>query len=166
MLQVELRELLGVGEATPETRAEKGAFGAVWAATSVTRTVLVVDDDETIRELVAAVLQYQGYRLRTAGSGLEGLSILRQQRVDLLITDVEMPLLDGRQLARRARRLRPHLPILFVSGGTVATSLERNVHGGPCALLRKPFTFARLVSLVEELLRRSSAVAQFPRAAG
>ena len=166
MLQTELRELLGVGEPTSETRAEMGAFGAPGAATSAFRTGLGGHHYETIRELVAAVLEYRGYRLRTAGSGLEGLSILRQRRVDLLITDVEMPLLDGRRLARRARRMRPHLPILFVSGGTVAAGAERSMHGGPCALLRKPFSFARLVSLVEELLRRSSAAVQSPRVAG
>ena len=166
MSSAEPQKTLEVSEPTLDTCAGKGAFGAQWAATSPARTVLIVDDDEAVRELVAAVLGYRGCRVYAAANGLEGLLTLQQQRVDLLITDLQMPLLDGRRLARRARHIRPHLPILLISGGSAAAGGKRSALGGRCPLLRKPFSFAVFVDLVEDLLTRSRAAARFHIAAG
>jgi DNA-binding NtrC family response regulator len=166
MLQVELRKKLGAGKPTLETCAEMDACGALRTVADTAENVLIVDNEETSRELAAAILAYQGYRVHTAANSLEALTTLRRQRVDLLIAGLEMPLLGGRWLAGRARRIRPHLPVLFMAGRAATTDAERHVRGGQCAVLHRPFSFVGLVELVEDLLTHSTVCARFPRAVG
>ena len=79
-------------------------------------TVLAVDDEPLIRELLMCVLDMLGYMYLTAASGEEALERLRSgAKVDLLISDIRMPGMDGTALAREVRELMPDLPILFVS---------------------------------------------------
>lgn len=153
MLPVNLPKILRFGETTPGIGAlivERQ--GARPAATTTTETLLVVDDDETIRELVAAILECRGHAVYTAPHGAKGLSLLREVPVDLLITDLDLPLMDGRELARRGRLVRPGLPILFMSGGLSGPEFERLLPEPPCSILYKPFSFAALVDEVEKLL--------------
>jgi CheY-like chemotaxis protein len=122
------------------------------AATTTTETLLGVDDDETIRELVAAILECRGHGVYTAPHGAKGLSLLREVPIDLLVTDLDLPLMDGRELARRGRLVRPGLPILFMTGGIETPELERSLPEPPHSLLFKPFSFTALVGEVERLL--------------
>ncbi|WP_286773015.1 GAF domain-containing protein [Sphingomonas sp. 66-10] len=116
--------------------------------------VLVVEDDAEVRAFSADVLRDAGYQVLEAGDGAAALRILerRNQRVDLLFTDVVMPGLSGRELSDRARQLRPNLKVLYTSGYT------RNaiVHGGRLdpgvELLPKPFTSRSLMLRVRDLL--------------
>jgi CheY-like chemotaxis protein len=119
-------------------------------------TVLVVDDEATIRELVAAILRRRGYRVYTAADGLGGLALVHAHAIDLVITDIEMPALSGRELASHVWRLRPRTPILFISGSYSDADLECNALGGPKGFLGKPFSLATLLEHVEDLLMRSA----------
>jgi len=165
MLPTEVRAKLGGHVSRLETGAAMGACRPLQTAADTAENVLVVDDEEASRELAAAILAYQGYRVHTAANGLEALGVLRRQRVDLLIAALDIPLLDGQWLAGRARRIRPHLPILFLAGSAATAGVERNARG-QCAVLHKPFSFVGLVELVEDLLTRGVARVRFPRAVG
>jgi two-component system, cell cycle sensor histidine kinase and response regulator CckA len=120
------------------------------ASPTGTETVLLVEDEDAVRSLSRRVLQARGYKVLEARNGQEGLSIGRQYsgQIDLLITDVTMPFMNGRQLAERLVPLRPTLKTLFMSGYTDET-LELEARR---SFLQKPFTPAGLVRKVREVL--------------
>jgi CheY-like chemotaxis protein len=118
-------------------------------------TVLVVDDDATVRLLIVEVLTEHRYRLIEAGDGVSALRVLeaRQQRIDLLVTDVGLPGgMNGRQLADAARQLRPELKILFITG-YAENAVVGNGHLDPgMAVLAKPFAMSSFANKVREIL--------------
>jgi len=85
-------------------------------------TVLFAEDETPIRDSVAQLLSMDGFRVLKAEDGYEALRLLAQEDVDLLFTDIVMPGLDGIELARRARRIRPDLKIMFVTGYSAKAS--------------------------------------------
>jgi len=85
-------------------------------------TVLFAEDETPIRDSVAQFLSMSGFRVLKAEDGYEALRLLTQEDVDLLFTDIVMPGLDGIELARRARRIRPNLKIMFVTGYSAKAS--------------------------------------------
>lgn len=117
-----------------------------------TRTVLLVDDQRAIRELIELALSERGYRVLSAAGAAEALLIAEQQAtsIDLLLTDVVMPKMRGPELARRILALRPGLPVLFMSGYTGDALADTGIDPG--LLLEKPFGTDLLVTRVEELL--------------
>jgi CheY-like chemotaxis protein len=114
------------------------------------KTVLVVDDEEIVRNLIARMLSEDGYRVLTASDGFEALRILAQPvgPVDLLLTDLRMPGMSGEQLARCAGELVPAARFLFVSGFFPSVPDSRL----PGPLLPKPFSRADLLALVAWLV--------------
>ena len=108
-------------------------------------TILVVDDDIEIREIVKHQLERAGYAVATATDGEEGLNFFRQyrSRIVLLLTDISMPNMNGVDLADRVLHLEPDLPVLFMSGN--APNVCRGL-----GCLCKPFTAPELVSRVSE----------------
>ena len=117
-------------------------------------TVLVVDDEPTIRMLVTDVLEELGYEALEAADGIRGLEILRSgARVDLLITDVGLPGgINGRQLADAGRAIRPDMKILFITGYAENAivgngQLEKDMH-----VLTKPFSVEGLAVLIRDLI--------------
>ncbi len=118
-------------------------------------TVLVVDDDSTVRMLIAEVLTENHYRLIEAGDGVSALRVLEatQQRIDLMVTDVGLPGgMNGRQLADAARQLRPELKILFITG-YAENAVVGNGHLEPgMAVLAKPFAMSSFANKVREIL--------------
>ncbi len=117
-------------------------------------TVVVVDDEATVRMLVAEVLGELGYRTLEAGDGAAGLRLLDGAgRVDLLITDVGLPGgLNGRQVADAARRLRPGLKVLFITGYAEAAVVGHGHLDAGMHILTKPFTLDALGARVKELV--------------
>jgi two-component system, cell cycle sensor histidine kinase and response regulator CckA len=127
---------------------------------SGTETILLVEDEEAVRKLVRRTLEKQGYELLVAATGTEALEILQShsQRIQLVITDVIMPQMGGRQLAERLKELHPKIGILFVSGYTESSVLRSgNLTEGE-AFLQKPFTPLALARRVRELLDQSNGV--------
>jgi PAS domain S-box-containing protein len=114
--------------------------------------VLVVEDEEVVRGLVRQVLTSDGYEVLTAADGDEALDLADGVQLDLLLTDLTMPGIGGRDLADRLRASRPGLKVLFMSGYADEAVLD----GPPAAgtsFLEKPFTFETLSRQVRELLR-------------
>ena len=127
---------------------------------SGTETILLVEDDEAVRKLVRRTLEEQGYRLLVAASGTEALKIVQGHsgRIHLVISDVVMPQMGGRQLAERLKAARPEIRVLFVSGYTENSILRSgNLVEGE-AFLQKPFTPLALARRVRELLDQANGV--------
>jgi DNA-binding NtrC family response regulator len=118
------------------------------------RTVLVVDDENDILILVKLMLETHGYRALLAYGALDALQLLGQDnlKVDLLLTDVLMPGMDGTDLARIARELRPGLPILFMSGFVDTDAVRLKIWDDGVRFLRKPFNEDTIVGNICELL--------------
>jgi hypothetical protein len=110
-------------------------------------TILVVDDETGIRELLRKILQRERYRVLEAGSAEDAVAVARGQTIDLLITDVMLPGIHGPELARRMQQSAPRLKTLFLSGYTGSQSIPP---GAP--FLAKPFTLGALLEKVREAL--------------
>jgi PAS domain S-box-containing protein len=117
-------------------------------------TVLLVEDDEAVRSLVRAVLEVRGYTVLAASDGREAVALGRSfaGRIDLVVTDVVMPELGGREAAEELTRMRPELKVLFVSGYTDDAVVRHGVREAEVAFLQKPFTPAALAARVREVL--------------
>lgn len=119
----------------------------------VSETVLVVDDEDLVRENVSENLRQAGYRVIEANGGPQALEIFSNPPcpIDLLLTDLTMPQLDGRELAREISRRAPELPILFMSGYSQALfHVQRS--DAPHAFIQKPFTAQELLTSLRRLL--------------
>jgi CheY-like chemotaxis protein len=129
---------------------------APFAHTSAGETILVVDDEPTIRMLIVDTLGELGYACAEAQDGPAGLKILQSgARIDLLITDVGLPGgLNGRQVADAARVLRPDLKVLFITGYAENAVLNHGHIQHGMEVLTKPFAVADLAGRVDRLLRR------------
>ena len=117
-------------------------------------TVLVVDDEPTIRMLVSDVLAELGYASLEAGDGAAGLAVLRSsRRIDLLVTDVGLPGgMNGRQVADAARELRPGLKVLFITGYAESAAVGGTDLGAGMGVLTKPFAMDDLANRIRGLL--------------
>ena len=121
------------------------------------RPVLVVDDDDALRDLVATILSEEGYAVRTAASAAEALSAAQRERPGVVLMDVNMPGLDGLSACRLMRdddRLKP-LPVVIMSAQPVGGDQLR--HARANYFLSKPFNIADLVNEVERCVGQHAA---------
>ena len=115
-------------------------------------TILVVEDSSAIRNMVCGMLSQTGYTCLEASDGAEALQLLEGTRdVELVLTDVVMPNMDGTELARRLATVRPDLRILFMSGYT-DDALVQSIGRRSPLFLPKPFTASALVEKVNQAL--------------
>jgi PAS domain S-box-containing protein len=122
-----------------------------------TETILLAEDDPSLREMSATLLRRLGYTVLTAVDGIEALS-LKQQRdighIDLLFTDVVMPHMSGKELSDRIQRIYPQTKILFTSAYTENAIVHHGVLNPGVMLLQKPFTPSALANKIREVLDR------------
>ncbi len=130
------------------------------AAPGEGETVLVIDDEPTIRELVVEILEDNGYVAIQAADGASGLKILTSDiRVDLLITDVGLPGgINGRQVADAARVTRPLLKVLFITGFAENAAFRNGLLGPGMEVITKPFVMAALGNKIRALIDRQDVV--------
>ncbi|MCG3211899.1 MAG: Sensor histidine kinase RcsC [Anaerolineae bacterium] len=119
-------------------------------------TILLAEDEETVRFLLRRTLQDEGYTILEARSGSEALSLAahHQGQIDMLLTDVIMPQMSGRELAELLKTQRPQLKVLFISGYTNDAMVRHGVQAAEINLLFKPFSPGQLVSRVREVLNK------------
>jgi hypothetical protein len=122
-------------------------------------TVLVVEDEDGVRELVRQILEQHGHAVLTARHGRDALLIAEryERRIDLLVTDVVMPEMGGGELVERLAALRPGLKVLYISGYTNDEVLRRGVQGAGTGFLHKPFSADTLMLRVREVLKAAPA---------
>jgi two-component system cell cycle sensor histidine kinase/response regulator CckA len=123
------------------------------------QVVLVVDDELGLRQLMCRTLRDEGFRTLEAGHGGEALELMETAAdpVDLVVTDVVMPGMDGRELGRRVEHRWPHIPILYISAYDVNDIFRRGSPHNSAPFLQKPFPLEHLVTAVRGLLRTRSA---------
>jgi DNA-binding response OmpR family regulator len=119
------------------------------------RSVLVVDDDDDIRTLVAELLRRAGYAVHEAANGREGLRTFHAERPDLVLLDVSMPELDGWETLERIRELSD-VPVLMLTAKAQEADRVRGLRGGADDYVQKPFAREELLARVEAVLRRAA----------
>jgi CheY-like chemotaxis protein len=125
---------------------------------SVGEVVLVVEDEEAVRIMLRRLLESEGYQVLEAADGQRALVVVDgTSRVDLVITDVAMPALNGRQLADRLKVLRPRLPVLFMSGYTDDEMVRRGLIEPHHPFLSKPFSPEVLAAKVRQMIDQAAA---------
>ncbi len=119
-----------------------------------TETILLVEDDPQLRQLSSSVLAHCGYKVLTANGPEEGLAVCKENHRDirLLVTDVVMPRMNGRQLAEQILQVAPNVKVLYISGYTSNAIVHYGVLDPGLWFLPKPFTLAALVAKVREVL--------------
>lgn len=118
--------------------------------------VLVVEDDTAIRRGVRDALEFAGYSVLEAADGKEGFEIASGAAVDLVLLDIYMPRRDGFEVLADLRRVRPSLPVIFLTARGEAEDRVRGLRLGADDYVVKPFNAAELLARVEAVLRRSA----------
>ncbi len=130
------------------------------------RTILLVEDDEANRESVARILEKEEYRVVQAEEGQSGLDLLRKDEIDLILTDFKMPGMDGIDLLKAARLIRPDVDVVLMTAhGTIETAVEA-IKEGAYDFIPKPFKRATLLRVIEKSLEVRSLMKENLRLRG
>lgn len=149
--KIYLPQIEAVSDTRPSDRAEIGAvFGG-------NETILLVEDQTEVRNLAARILQQQGYHLLVAAHPEEALVLSEQTPIDLLITDVILPQMNGRDLADRLIQAHPEMKALYISGYTDKAMAQHGVLETGTNFLQKPFSPAALSRKVRAVLEEKEA---------
>ena len=122
-------------------------------AEEVRHGVLVVDDDEVIRELFRNTLEEEGITVVTTATSAEGLQQVRQRGFGLAFLDLEMPDMDGAELFRQIKIIRPGQPVIIITGYPDSEMMKRALNEGPCGVMNKPFDASAILAAVSSFLR-------------
>ncbi|MGL5808895.1 MAG: response regulator transcription factor [Nocardioides sp.] len=134
-------------------RSPQRQAGGVREGGPVTR-ILVVEDDEPLRELLEAALTHEGYQVTDVATGRAGLESAADRTIDLVVLDVNLPDLDGFELCQRLRRDGNEVPVVFLTARDARADLRTGLADGD-DYLTKPFSLEELVLRIEAVLRRS-----------
>jgi two-component system OmpR family response regulator len=121
--------------------------------------ILVVEDEEPIRELVATALRFTGFQVQTVGSGQAALAEARNVDFSLLVLDVNLPDLDGFAVCRQIRAAGNQVPVVFLTARDDPSDLRQGFTGGGDDYVTKPFSLEELVLRIEAVLRRNRTAA-------
>jgi two-component system OmpR family response regulator len=121
-------------------------------------TILVVDDEESLCDLVSSALRFAGYAVRVEGNGLDALRSVKAEVPDLIVLDVNMPEMDGFEVCRRLRRDGVQVPVIFLTARDDIDDLRTGFRHGGDDYLTKPFRLEELGLRIEALLRRAGGV--------
>jgi two-component system, cell cycle sensor histidine kinase and response regulator CckA len=141
-------------EAGPAIRADAGGGVVVLRDLTGRGTIMLVEDDDPVRIFGARALRNKGYKVIEAKSGDAALDLIRdaEETIDLLITDVVMPRMDGPSLVREVRELHPQMKVIFISGYTEDTFRQRLDSDSGIDFLPKPFSLKQLATRVRDVL--------------
>src|SRR5687768_8538827 len=130
---------------------------AVNGRTARDESILVVEDEDPIRELVTTALRFTGFTVEPVGSGREALAEARNTAFDLIVLDVNLPDLDGFEICRKLRQDGNLVPVVFLTARDDPSDLRAGFTGGGDDYVTKPFSLEELVLRVEAVLRRSNS---------
>ena len=126
------------------------------------QTVLLVEDEDMVRELMCEVLEREGYEVLACGHPAEGIEVSKRlgRQIDLLLTDMDMPEMNGREMADRIHAILPQLPVVFISGAGEHALTQGGWLDAEVEYLQKPFTFQALKQKVAKVLKNLEAKAR------
>ncbi|MFH2045219.1 MAG: endopeptidase La [Pseudomonadota bacterium] len=116
--------------------------------------IMVVDDEEIARNNLEYILRKEGYALSTAANGLEALNILKEQHIDLILTDLKMEKMDGLQLLESAKKISPHTELVMITGFATVTSAVNALKKGAFHYLPKPVNLDELRQTVRQIIEK------------
>ena len=143
---------------------ESGDFDRLPARESSSQTVLLVEDERAVRQLGRRILERSGYLVIEATSGIDALERSKNHEgpIHLMLTDVVMPEMGGRELVEHLSPLRPDMRVLYMSGYSDDTVIHQDVRASDIAFLQKPFEKKTLLRKVREVLD-TRPIARGPR---
>jgi DNA-binding NtrC family response regulator len=117
-------------------------------------TILLVEDEDAVRRFAKLALERHGFHVIEASQPEQAIALASatDERIHLLVTDVVMPHLSGPELAERLRQLRPHMPVLYMSGYPASMVMQGSPPDASVRLLPKPFTVSELMANIESVL--------------
>jgi hypothetical protein len=129
-----------------------------------TETILLVEDEEAVRELSRTIMEMAGYKVLEASNGLAALELVARHKepIDLLVTDVIMPKMGGGELVEALHAQRPKMRVLYLSGYTSDAIVCHGVSESKAAFLQKPFTVSALTQKIREVLDVEESPAEDP----
>ena len=137
---------------TPEALLRK--IREVLSPSPTVKSILVVDDENEIRNLLRSILEDDGYKVYTAENGKRAVEILKQSPVNLMFTDLAMPVQEGLETITYLRKEYPSLPVVAMSGTFRGTMLNTAAHLGAAAILEKPVNIDEVLTLARQLVKR------------
>ena len=128
--------------------------GVLSPAPDVEASILLVDDNPTVTQVIIDILSLDGYGVDTAPNGIAALEKMEGRRYDLILTDLHMPKMDGAGLYEELAKRQTHPPqkIIFLTGTAETSETHRRVQDTGLRVLRKPFNLVELLELVREVL--------------
>jgi two-component system, OmpR family, response regulator len=135
--------------------ATAGARPPVERADGTPIRVLVVDDEPSLAELLASVLRYEGWEIRTAGDGASAVRTAREFRPDAVVLDIMLPDFDGMEVLRRLRAELPHVCVLFLTARDAVEDRVAGITAGGDDYVTKPFSLEEVLARLRGLLRRA-----------
>jgi len=142
---VDVKELVSQAEPRPEKRAAPSKRAGV-------ASILIVDDEEHIRDLLSDTLAMRGYHIETAENGLSAIQVINDRPIDLILLDIRMPIKDGLGLLEEIKERLPRLPVIIVTGLASNEEVQEALQRGAFSCLRKPFEIDSIVEEVERAL--------------
>jgi len=119
----------------------------------VKASILVVDDEEIIRALIKETVEELGHRVALARTSSKALELVKQQDFDLVFLDLKLPKLDGAELFRQIKTIKPKLPVIIITGYPDSDMMARALAHGPFGLMNKPFSESDIITVVSNFLR-------------
>ena len=120
--------------------------------------ILVIDDDEIIRSLFKEILEEEGHTVVTAGTSAEGLECVKRWDFDLVFLDLKMPDMDGAELLKQLKNIKPRLPVTIITGYPGSEMMERAFKLGPLGVMEKPFDASDIITAVKNFLHATQTV--------
>jgi excisionase family DNA binding protein len=119
--------------------------------------ILVVDDEEVVRLLFKTILEELGHQVAGAETAAKGLELVKEQDFDLVFLDLKMPGMDGAELFRQIKTIKPRLPVIIITGYPDSKIMGRALAHGPFGVMNKPFGESDIVNAVNNFLKAVSA---------
>ena len=116
-------------------------------------TVLIVDDEQAIRESLSLILEDEGFTCLCAADGFNALKIIEKSKIDVLITDVHMPKMDGLQLLLETKKISPETHSIVITAYSETDNAIKSLHMGASGYLIKPLDFDDVIKRVHELIK-------------
>ena len=113
--------------------------------------VLIVDDDKNLLKFIRAALESEGYQCETAMNPLSALELVGKGSFDIMITDIILPEMNGLELTKKAKKMKPHMAIIIATGYIDAFSYDKAIEAGASDFLKKPFTVKELAARVKHV---------------